>query len=38
MIKVPNMGIVKHTMEMYTFSIMGIVPQTHQWVLRLEID
>ena len=38
MIKLPKMGIVKHTMEMYTFPIMGIVPQTHQWVLRLGID
>ena len=32
-IKVFKMGIVKHTMEMYTFPIMEIVPQTHQWLL-----
>ena len=36
--KIPKMGNDEHTMEMYTFPIMEIDSQSHQWVFRLGID
>ena len=36
--KVPKMGNDEHTMETYTFPIMEIDSQSHQWVFRLGID
>ena len=35
--KVPKMGNDEHTMEMYTFPIMEIDSQSHQWVLDWEL-